>query len=364
MKRIGINLLTFDNPELAGVGNFFKRLFEALPPLPNVEFIFFCQRRFPLETSIRMPAGVRVRRLDVPDFKSKWSRVLYEQFVFPFRCRNLDALYSPCVANPVFPLRAQKITTIYDLTPFFVREKYGRIQGTYVRTITNVLARCSDKVVTISESSRGDLSHVLGVRDEAMTVIFAFVEARDTSHVTYEPFFLTVGTRQPAKNLTGTIRAFASFARQYDTEGHRLIIVGGSGWGNGKYSELVRDLGMEGRIEFAGYVTDDELNSFYSRCKGHILLSFYEGFGIPILEALSWHKPSVASNVSSMPEVMGSTGIAVSPKDVEGAALAIKAVAEDPRKYLSGVQEQLEKFSGKKQVVVFLSVLGIPNPEG
>lgn len=359
MKQVGINLLTFESTQLAGVGNFFKRIFEALPPLPDVEFIFLCQRSFPLESKIRIPEGVNVRRLDVPDFRSKWIRVLYEQFVLPKLCWNFDVLYSPCVANPIIPIRPRKITTIYDLTPFFIKEKYGKVQGFYVRTMTKLLARLSDDVVTISESSRNDLLRVLDVREQKITVVYAFVEARDTSQIRYDPFFLTVGTQQPAKNLAGTISAFALFAQRHDTANHRLIVAGGSGWGEGRYAELVRELGMEDRIEFAGYVSDEELNRLYSTCKGHILLSFYEGFGIPILEALSWRKPSVASDVSSMPEVMGSTGFAVNPNASEDAARAIKAIADDPCKYLEGIREQLDKFSARKQVDAFLNVLRI-----
>ena len=127
--KIGINLLSFTSAELTGVGNFFKRLFEALPPLENAEFIFFCQKSFPLEKVLRVPPGVHARRRDVRDLGSKPARIFYEQYILPFQCSGLDVLYSPCVANPLVPLKAKKITTIYDLTPFFVREKYGFVQG-------------------------------------------------------------------------------------------------------------------------------------------------------------------------------------------------------------------------------------------
>lgn len=357
--RVGINLLSFASVELTGVGNFFKRLFEALPPLENVEFVLFCQKSFPLQRVLNVPPGVHVRRKNVMDFHFKPLRVLYEQFVMPFQCGGLEVLYSPCVANPLLPLTAKKITTIYDLTPFYVREKYGFVQRLYVRAITRLLARLSDRIVTISESSKRDLVAELGVDSAKLTVIYASASAPDNAEIRYDPFFLTVATRQPAKNLPGVIRAFSLFSKRYDTANHRLIVVGGSGWGSSRDTELIRELKMEDKIEFAGYISDEQLNQLYSTCKGHILLSFYEGFGIPILEALCWQKPSVASNISSMPEVMGTTGIAVDPEDEEQAALAIKAIAENPREFLDGAETQLRKFSPALQVQEFLRVLGI-----
>ncbi|EQD32466.1 glycosyl transferase group 1, partial [mine drainage metagenome] len=163
--------------------------------------------------------------------------------------------------------------------------------------------------------------------------------------VSYENFFLAVGTRQPAKNIPGIIKSFALFCNNYDTRDHKLYVVGGGGWGNDACAKLAADLNMQGRIIFTGYIPEEQLDELYKTCKGHIMLSFYEGFGIPILEALSWHKPSIASNVSSLPEVMGKTGIQVDPRNHEQVALAIKAVAENPTNYLSDIEGQLIKFS-------------------
>ena len=361
-KIVGINLLTFDTPALTGVGYFFKRLFEALPPLPNVEFVFFCQRGFPFHEVIQAPAGIRVRLQHVPRFRSRLARVAYEQCILPFLATHVDVLYSPCVANPLWTFNVPRVTTIYDLTPFVVPEKYGKLRGAYVKWITRLLSRCSERVITTSEHSRTDLMRFLGVPESRLDVVYAFVPPRDTSHVRYDPFFLTVGTRQPAKNLAGVIRAFSIFSQQFDGDAHRLVVVGGVGRGGDESAELAAQLGIQDRVHFAGYVDENELNRLYQTCKGHITLSLYEGFGIPVLEALSWHKPSVASNISSLPEVLGNTGIRVDPRDVDSAARAIKQLADDPQRFLSGLEEQLEKFSASTQVERFLQVLGVTSP--
>lgn len=358
-RKIAINLLSFDTAALTGVGYFFKRLIEALPPLPEVELVFFCQRRFDLEEIIRIPNSIRFRRVNVPNFPSRIARIAYEQLVLPFRCSRMEVLYSPCVANPVLRFNRRMITTIHDLTPFFVSGKYGRLQSAYVRCITRVLAKSSDTIVTVSESSRNDLIRLIGVNEARIRVVYNFLPEQETHDIRYEPFFLTVGTRQPAKNLSGVIRAFAKFCQCYDTENHRLVVVGASGWGSDEYSSLVSDLSLSERVDFLGYIPEAALNELYATCKGHILLSFYEGFGIPVLEALRWQKPSIASRLSSIPEVMGTTGITVDPRDPDEAALAMKAIADNPRGYLAGRDSQLEKFSAETQVVAFLQVFGI-----
>lgn len=361
--QVGINLLTFDSEAITGVGYFFKRLFESLPPVDDIEFTFFCQRSFEPERVIHTPIGVKVWRENVPDFKSKAARVLYEQAVLPFRCRKMAVLFSPCVANPAFKLNYRTITTIHDLTPFMVRKKYGALQSAYVRWITRLLAHSSDSIVTTSANSMSDIVRVFGVPKPRIRVIYNIATPHDASEVRYEPYFLTVATRQPAKNLKGVILSFAVFCKKYDTENHRLVIVGAKGRESNEES-LAASLGIGDRVDFKGYISEEELNRLYAHCKGHITLSFYEGFGIPILEALSWQKPSVFSNVSSLPEVAGKTGIAVHPEDSEEAGKALKAIAEDPKRYLTGSEQQLDKFSASRQAAEFLSVIGQTIPWG
>jgi glycosyltransferase involved in cell wall biosynthesis len=359
-KRIAINLLSFETASLTGVGYFFKRLLESLPPLPNTELFIFCQQRFNLKQIIRIPETLNVTCINVPNFSSRIARIAYEQFVLPYKCRRMDILYSPCVANPLIKINAQIITTIHDLTPFFVAQKYNHIQRWYVRFITKCLASRSDKIITVSKSSKEDLINVLGVQPSRIDIVYNFIHVTEQHAIRYEPFFLSVGTLQPGKNLSAVIRSFAIFCNRYDTEQHRLIIIGGNGWGNTEYyTDLISKLKMNNRIEFLGYVDESRLNQLYATCKGNILLSLYEGFGIPVLEALSWHKPSIASRNSSLPEVMGTTGIAVDPNNHEEVALAIKAIAADPQKYLIGRDDQLKQFSSERQVAAFIRALGL-----
>jgi glycosyltransferase involved in cell wall biosynthesis len=261
------------------------------------------------------------------------------------------------VANPVVHPGFRTITTIHDLTPFFVRGKYGFVQQSYVRIISRLLGLSSSRVLTSSENSRADLIQTLRIRRSKIDVVHHSYNSKDLSQASFGDYFLFVGTLQPAKNLAGAIRAFAIFSEKYDKARHRLMVVGANGWGRNDYDALIRELGMEKRISFAGYISDDELDRLYAGCKGLILMSLYEGFGIPPLEALSWNKPSIVSNLSSLPGVVGRTGIQVDPLNYEQGAIAIRDIAEAPDRYLQGRDEQLAKFAAELQALKFRAIL-------
>lgn len=358
-NKIGINLLSIGSNRLVGTGRFLKQLIENFPPIKNAEFVFFCQRHFDLERYFAIPPGLSYRRVDCPSFQSHLARVIYEQLLLPFKARGLDVLFSPCVANPAVHPGIRTITVIHDLTPFFVRGKYGFVQQSYVRSISRILAFASSSIITVSENSRADLVKQFGIDPSKINIVYNSSSRKDLARASYGNYFLFVGTLQPGKNVPGMIRAFALFIQKYDQENHRLVIVGASGWGSENYAALIQELGMESRITLKGYVSDEELNELYAGCKGLILMSLYEGFGIPPLEALSWNKPSIVSNTSSLPEVVGKTGVKVDPLNCEQAARAMRDVAETPRRFLDGIEEQLAKFAPEAQARKFLHILGV-----
>lgn len=266
-------------------------------------------------------------------------------------------LFSPCVSNPVLHPGFRTVTTIHDLTPFFVAGKYGFVQATYVRSITRLLGRSSSRIITVSEHSRGDLVEHLGIPSQRIDVVFNSVGPKDCSRVRYQNFFLCVGTLQPAKNVTSVLQAFALFKKHFDRRDHRMVIVGEYGWGPDHYKQLIRDLGIQDHVEMKGYVDDDGLDELYANCKGVVLLSLYEGFGIPPLEGLSWNKPAIVSRISSLPEVVGRSGIQVNPMDIEEAARAMRDISEEPEKYLVGRDEQLAQFSPQRQWIQLIRAL-------
>jgi glycosyltransferase involved in cell wall biosynthesis len=146
-----------------------------------------------------------------------------------------------------------------------------------------------------------------------------------------QPFILSVGTIQPRKNYQRLIQAFARLDADLD-----LVIVGGFGWHFQEITAEVTRLDLEKRVRFLGFVADADLPALYSTASLFIYPSLYEGFGLPLLEAMACGTPVVASNQSALPEVVGQAGLLVDPYNVEAMAATMTEVLGD-----SGLRHQL-----------------------
>ena len=191
---------------------------------------------------------------------------------------------------------------------------------------------------------------MFGTPAEKITVLYSGVEARfaparDQAEIArvcakYQlprPFILSVGTLQPRKNYGRLIEAFAELIKHperspvgtesKDAELH-LIITGGKGWMYESIFEQVKSLGLENRVHFPGFVDDADLPALYAAADVFVYVSLYEGFGLPLLEAMACGTPVIASNVSSLPEVVGDVGLQVDPRDVADITRALRVMIE------------------------------------
>ncbi len=134
---------------------------------------------------------------------------------------------------------------------------------------------------------------------------------------------LFVGTIEPRKNVTGLLQAFHHLRTHYDLPEVGLAIAGGQGWLYDETMETVKSLGLEGVTHFLGRVPDEDLQQLYVGARCHIHPAFYEGFGLPPLEAMACGTPTIVSNVSSLPEVVGDAALLVNPRDSEEIAVAL-----------------------------------------
>jgi glycosyltransferase involved in cell wall biosynthesis len=135
-----------------------------------------------------------------------------------------------------------------------------------------------------------------------------------------------VGTLEPRKNIAGLLRAFARLPKQFP---HRLVLVGGPGWNAGSILAALEAPDLKDRVIRPGFVPDADRALFYSAADLFVLPSFYEGFGLPVLEAMTCACPVVASNTSSIPEVAGDAALLCDPRDDDALAQAIAHVLED-----------------------------------
>ncbi len=271
-------------------------------------------------------------------------RILWEQFVQPLALRRarVDLLHALAFVAPLVA-PCPFVVTVYDLS--FVRypEAFRPFNRWYLRRFTAQSVKRARAVITISESTRQDVINFLGVPPERVHTVYcgvdenfrplpeADVAAFKAARQLPETFILFLGTLEPRKNVAGLIRAYASW-RVREPTAPPLILAGGKGWYYAKIFELVESLNLTESIRFPGYIPQAELPLWYNAAKLFVYPSHFEGFGLPVLEAMACGTPVITSTVSSLPEVTGTDGAAhlIDPADTEALAEAMAQLMNQP----------------------------------
>lgn len=269
---------------------------------------------------------------------SSLGNLLWTSFVFPFKAKkeNCDVALIPNFTLLLFKLCPTAVI-IHDLIEFNVPDKFSKLKMFYRTKIADpLMAKRSNRIMTISQASSYDLESFLSVPSDKIDIVlcgvdkdkFVKMDPVDASAQLMRfsieaPFILYVGTvDHPGKNSYTLIKAFEKLCEQ----GHegKLVLAGMPGKGFEVIDEQIRMSVYADRIIVTGYVSDEELLALYSMCDVFCFPSLYEGFGMPILEALSCGARVVTSNTSSMPEVLGECGWAVDPVDVDALSTALQ----------------------------------------
>ncbi len=280
-----------------------------------------------------------------------------------------DVLFVPAHVVPLVHPRVT-VVTIHDLGYLHFPSAHTALSRRYLAWSTRWSVRAARRVIAVSAATRDDLVAMLHVSAEKITVVHHGVRPADarppgpTVHATLKrlgiarPYVLFLGTVQPRKNLQRLIRAF----RQVVDAGlpHRLVIAGRMGWLVEPIRAAVAACGLTERVHFAGYVADDDLPTLYTGADAFALPSLYEGFGMPALEALSYGVPVVASNTTSLPEIVGDAGLLVNPQDEAAIGAALVRILTDgalrARLAVAG-PEQAAQFSWEQCARETLAVL-------
>jgi glycosyltransferase involved in cell wall biosynthesis len=219
------------------------------------------------------------------------------------------------------------VVTVHDVSfiehpEYFTRLRARQMQWTVRRTV-----RRAARILTVSDFSRAAILKVYGDLDEDQVVVVPNAAASDFRPISHEaaatavrerfgiagPFVLSVGDLQPRKNQIGLIRAFARMVRALPQIKHTLVLVGKETWFAERVREAARTSGVADRIRFIGFVSDLQLLQFYNACDLFVFPSFYEGFGLPALEAMACGRAVTCSNASAMPEVVDGAAILFDP---------------------------------------------------
>ncbi|MBM3135429.1 MAG: glycosyltransferase family 4 protein [Chloroflexi bacterium] len=272
------------------------------------------------------------------------ARILWEQAVQPVELARRRSQLLHALAY-VLPLAwsGPSVVTVYDLSFWRTPERFPAAQRLYLRTLTRLSMRRAARVIAISQSTKRDLVELLGVPAERVRVVPLAIEdefrpVTDTAVLADlrrrrglpEHMILYVGTLEPRKNLVTLLEAYARWgAASPETPWPPLVLAGGKGWGYEAIFATVERLGLGQAVLFPGFVPHGELPLWYSAADVFVYPSLYEGFGLPVLEALACGTPVITSNVSSLPEVAGEAGLLVDPTDADALAEALRRVWGD-----------------------------------
>ncbi len=328
----------------AGIGTYVRNLFAAMLEQD-------AQTRYTLLTSGRATAehpfpeaeNVRGRNLLIPD---RYLNVLWYRWRTPLLPATLftgpvDIYHGPDFTLPPLPRRVRKVVTIHDLA-FLEHPEYAVPSlASYLSKVVPEAVEAADVVATVSHEVGRTLVKHFGTPPEKLTVIPNGVGPhfrRITDPVLLGatqhkfnlkfPLVLAVGTLEPRKNHAGLIKAFYK-AQQKKNGPAMLAIAGGPGWMYDEPKQLVEELHLEKKVRFLGRVTDLELVTLYSMATLFAFPSFFEGFGVPPIEAMACGAPVITSNTSALPEVAQDAALLVDPHDIDALTDAITRLTED-----------------------------------
>ena len=280
-----------------------------------------------------------VSRISMPP-PATIPQVIWDQFLFPHwavprvarRCQANVVLFT----NNYISLTGARPAVVFinDMTPFVMPDSFRRAHVLYQQAYFRLSARRAAHIITISDHSKADICRILSVPEHKVTVAPLASGLTPTENppkpaAIAGPYILYVGAIHPRKNLPRLITAFARLKSRTALP-QKLVIAGERLWMSGEFGEDAEYRQVADQIHFTGRVTDLELSGLYHHCDLFAYPSLYEGFGLPVLEAMTCGAPVLTSNVSSLPEVAGDAGVLVDPLDVEAIANGMAQVLENP----------------------------------
>lgn len=340
--RIGVNSLFLLPTGAGGTWTYLRNLMHELPALDeSIEYLLFtnCENRGMLDTR----DAPNVREIPCPvRGSSRLSRLSYMYGYLPIQARRagIDLLFSPALTAPPRFGYASALT-IHDVQHEDLPENFPPFERLIFARLFRRSARTAAQILTVSEHAKQRITAVYGVPPARITVTYEAADPIFFVRVSPETvervrqryglgarYILAVGQLHPHKNLGLLLDAYATL-RGTTTMPVRLALVGLPRSAGEELRERIRALGIEGEIIMTGWVPDEDLPALYQGAAAFVMPSRYEGFGLPVLEAMASGVPVVTTTATSLPEVAGDAALLVDPDDVAGMAEALGRVLGD-----------------------------------
>ncbi len=324
----------------SGVGQYIAGLLEAMAAAaPDDDFTIYCSAQnqvnyaFPannLHTEVwGLPQHLRALRLANE----------YARFPSELRRRKFDVFLGPSNFLPIRKV-CPYVLVIHDLSYYVQPERCPLVRRQYWYAMTARSVALADFIITDSENSRRDIERFfpraadrvrvipLGIHDRYRPTTTPREQSAVSRRGIHDPYLLVVGTLEPGKNTPRIIDAFDFIATRFPH--HQLVFIGDRGWLTEEIDTALARAAAKSRIHFLGHLPDDEVVDFMNHCEALAFPSLYEGFGLPPLEAMACGAPVLASNTSSLPEVLGDAALLVNPYSVDELAAGMARLFDDP----------------------------------
>lgn len=357
---IGIEAERANNRVKTGVEHYAQQLILQFAELDKENKYILYLRTEPQEWIKQLPENFSYKVMPFPVF---WTQL---RLSWEMLRHKPDVLFVPASSMPlVHPART--VVTVHDLAFMFYPETYTPFMR-YFHMFEDVLvSRLAWRIITVSQSTKQDFVKFWQADEKRIRVVhhgFSQMQVNskqwtvDSTLQLPEKFVLFLSTLQPRKNLQGLIEAFRKFKQQHPGEPHKLVVAGRVGW---KADEILEEIERNKDIVvYLNHVSDADRALLYQRASAFAVPSFYEGFGMWILEAFDAGIPLITSRISSMPEVAGDAAEYCDPHDAASITKALEQVLLDKEKAASLVQkgrERLKAFSWRKCAEETLEVL-------
>ncbi|MCM8800411.1 MAG: glycosyltransferase family 4 protein [Candidatus Omnitrophica bacterium] len=362
--RVGIDARELEKAKPTGIARYLINFLNSrVVNESGWEFILFCNQKTqtPIEASY-------IKKVSIPEYITPlWDQVQLPAYL---KKHNVDIFLTPYYKAPLL-CKARLVLIINDLIPFRFKGYQNLKNFLYFKGLLKIAIKKADVIVTISEYSKNDIVKVFKISPDKIRVIMLGVDERRfykmdnldkkvlSKYGIDESFILYTGNFRPHKNVKTLIEAYYRLPGNLKDK-FKLVLVGRKDRDQQNLIRLVGNLGLKDKVIFTGYVNDEELGFIYNSASIFVFPSLYEGFGLPVLEAMACGLPVIAFNVSALSEVVGDSGILLNSYSSEALRRAMEEVLSDEELRKDLIQRALNRarqFSTEKMSQDLLAIL-------
>lgn len=350
--KIGIDIRSLMEPKYSGVSEYAFNLLNAIFDMDkkNEYSLFYnnfsnSYQKGKFFQENRALDNVKYSRFKIPNRLFNAGLAVFNYPKIDRMLGDVDVFFSPNFLFFAFSKRCKTILTVHDLS-FERCPEFYTLRGKLWHKIINTKKLCkrADCIIAVSENTKNDLMELYKIEESKIKVIYSglgrgfknscdpitLARVREKYQIP-QIFILHLGNIETRKNIIGIIKAFERLHFQYKINDYSLIFAGAASYGYGgkKIFEIAKRSKLREKIKFLGYVENGDKAALYQMAKIFIYPSFYEGFGFPPLEAMACGAPTITSNVSSLPEIVGDAAVMVDPYNIEDMSKAMAQILSD-----------------------------------